>query len=271
MRKEIASFFAGAAAVAFAVSLTTAAMASSGKVTFNQVNVDMLGKSVISKGDEQTTGSGAKVPSSITYTDENGGATTYLPARAICDLLDADIDWYAKTGTVELGGAEQSVTITIGTGDDDVPTAEEAYAKYPTEPELGVKAGEFTEVDPATVDKSGAKYCLLKDARIQSAYGLSGQRYACQSNSYVVITVTNNGQATESVFLYRHKTISTSPIEKFSIVRVDPGKTITRAFKVGDVTQLTRTLSMNIDHPGSQGDKSDITVSVDGYYINNNK
>ena len=268
MKKEIASFFAGAAAVAFAVSLTAAAMASSGKVAFNQVNVDMLGKSVISKGDAQTTGSGAKVPSSITYTDENGGATTYLPARTICDLFDADIDWYAKTGTVELGGAEQGVTITIGTG-DGVPTVEEAYAKYPTKPELGVKAGEFTEVDPATVDKSGATYGLLKDARIQSAYGFLGQRYSCQSNSYVVITVTNNGQATESVFVYREKTISMSSIEKFSIVKLDPGKTITRAFKVGDVTQLTRTLSMNIDHPGSQGDKSDITVSVDGYYINN--
>ncbi|MEA4814844.1 MAG: stalk domain-containing protein [Oscillospiraceae bacterium] len=266
MKKEIASFFAGAAAVAFAVSLTTAAMASSGKVAFNQVNVDMLGKSVISKGDEQTTASGAKVPSSITYTDENGGATTYLPARTICDLFDADIDWYARTGTVELGGPEQSVTITIGTGDDDVPTAEEVYAKYPTEPELGVKAGEFTEIDPATVDKSGGTYILFKDARIQSAYGLSDQQYFCQSNSYVVITVTNNGQATESVFVYHAKTISTS-LEKFSIVRVDPGKTITRAFRVGDVTQLTCMLSMNIDHPESQGDKSDITLSVEGYYI----
>ncbi len=103
MRKQIASFFAGAGAtLALSVCLTTA-LAASGKVSYNFVSVALDGQQRITAGQDITAANGQKVPGSILYTDAAGGKTNYLPIRAISELLEVEIGYDSAAKTVLLG------------------------------------------------------------------------------------------------------------------------------------------------------------------------
>ena len=96
-------FIAGMAAATACFAIMATALAVSGNVSFNSVNVLMNGVSVFQKGDSLELNSGQEVPASIIYVDENGGGTTYLPVRWLSENLGVPISWNQETGTVEIG------------------------------------------------------------------------------------------------------------------------------------------------------------------------
>lgn len=96
-------FIAGMAAATACFAIMATALAVSGNMSFNSVNVLMNGVSVFQKGDSLDLYSGQEVPASIIYLDENGGGTTYLPVRWLSENLGVPITWNQETGTVEIG------------------------------------------------------------------------------------------------------------------------------------------------------------------------
>lgn len=101
--KRIGTFFGGfATALALTACLTTA-LAASGTVSYNFVNVALDGTQKITAGQDITAANGQKVPGSILYTDEAGGKTNYLPIRAISELLGVEIGYDSASKTVLLG------------------------------------------------------------------------------------------------------------------------------------------------------------------------
>lgn len=99
MKKHIPSFLAGTLAATIAFSLGLTAMAVSGNIFFNQIEVSFGGETVIAQED-LTLSSGARVPSSITYNDETGGGTVYLPLRKMSELVGASLVWHDKEAVV---------------------------------------------------------------------------------------------------------------------------------------------------------------------------
>ena len=93
----------GVAAACFVMGIGTTALAASGAVTFNASALQLNGQQISAKGENYTLPSGQQVPASITYTDENGGGTTYLPVRRISELLGIEIGWDSTTGSVTVG------------------------------------------------------------------------------------------------------------------------------------------------------------------------
>jgi hypothetical protein len=103
--KRIPTFVAGMLTAAVIGGLGVGALAASGTVTFNVSNLQLNGQQISAKGENYTLASGQQVPASITYTDETGGGTTYLPVRRIAELLGVDTGWDNATGSVTVGKA----------------------------------------------------------------------------------------------------------------------------------------------------------------------
>ncbi len=107
MKKQpIRPFFAGVLTALLCVGIVSSALAASGQVTFNAVNVTVNGEAVCYKGDYMELESGEKVPSSILYVDETGGGTTYLPVASLAKALEVRCDWIPEVKTVMLGNGE---------------------------------------------------------------------------------------------------------------------------------------------------------------------
>ena len=103
MKKQIPSFFTGFASAVLLLALCTTALAASGKVSYNFVNVALNGETKITAGQDITAANGQKVPGTILFTDAAGGKTNYLPIRAVSDLLGVEIGYDSATKTVLLG------------------------------------------------------------------------------------------------------------------------------------------------------------------------
>ena len=104
------SFFAGVAFTLVILAMGATALAASGQISFNTVNVAWNGETGIPTGSTITAPNGQQVPSSILYTDEAGGTTNYLSIRAISDLLNVEISYDADTNTIYLGDQPASQT-----------------------------------------------------------------------------------------------------------------------------------------------------------------
>ena len=113
MKKNVSAYLSGVFATVLVLTMVTTALAASGKVSFNFVNVSLRGEQKIAAGTDITVANGQRVPSSILYTDEKGGKTNYLPIRAISELLDVEINYDSATKTVQL--EKQSTTVDAGT------------------------------------------------------------------------------------------------------------------------------------------------------------
>lgn len=101
--KRIPTFLAGMLTAAVIGGLGVGALAASGAVTFNASNLMFNGTQISAKGEGYTLDNGCQAPASITYTDEKGGGTTYLPVRRISELLDVETGWDGATGSVTVG------------------------------------------------------------------------------------------------------------------------------------------------------------------------
>ena len=99
---KIAYFLKGFICALLVVSLTTGVLAATGTVKFSSVNVALNGQQVGAKGEYYTLANGESAPYSISYVDEQGGGTTYLPVRKVCELLGIEIQWDGSTGTANI-------------------------------------------------------------------------------------------------------------------------------------------------------------------------
>lgn len=93
MKKTIMPFLCGVLTTVICVSTVLAGGSYSGRISFNTNSLLMNGKEVLTAGESLTTEAGAQVPSSILYTDENGGGTYYVPVRPFAQALDAEVNW----------------------------------------------------------------------------------------------------------------------------------------------------------------------------------
>lgn len=104
MKKRISPFIAGMLTTAILGFLGITALAATGAVTFNVSNLSLNGTQISAKGENYTLANGQSVPASITYTDEKGGGTTYLPVRRIAELMGVETGWDGATGSVTVKG-----------------------------------------------------------------------------------------------------------------------------------------------------------------------
>lgn len=109
--KRIPTFLAGMLTAAVIGGLGVGALAASGAVTFNASNLMFNGQQISAKGEGYTLDNGCQAPASITYTDEKGGGTTYLPVRRISELLDVETGWDGATGSVTVGKAADTTAV----------------------------------------------------------------------------------------------------------------------------------------------------------------
>ena len=105
-KQNVRPFFAGVLTALLCIGIISSALAASGQVTFNAVNITANGEAVCYKGDYMELESGEKVPSSILYVDETGGGTTYLPVASLAKALEVRCDWIPEVKTVMLGNGE---------------------------------------------------------------------------------------------------------------------------------------------------------------------
>ena len=253
--------------MAMIAGLTGTAFAAAA-VSFNQIGIRLFGESKVTAGESYKAANGQEVPSVITYTDAVGGKTNYLSVRQISELLDAEVAWNAETNTVDFAtwnepDVEPSIDIIRVEAGETVPSP------YPSEAELGVRHGAFTEIDPSTVDTSSEPAStLLKDTRItadRTGFPALSYGFHPAAGKYVVFQVTNNGTTAQAVTVDRIKPVSYGRTEPFTTVTLAPGQTVTRAFSISsDSTQLERTLEFGVD-PIDRPNGIDITVSLMQY------
>lgn len=108
-RNNICAFFCGILVTTVVFGGVIAASATSGNIIFNCINLVSNGKSFFEKGNTMELPSGQIVPSSILYVDETGGGTTYLPVRAVAELIGVPLTWDAETGTIYIGETHATV------------------------------------------------------------------------------------------------------------------------------------------------------------------
>ena len=92
-RRRFPAFFGGMFITLLICATVTTAFAASGAITFNAVNVSFDSLDVSKKDESMKTASGADIPSSILYTDEKGGNTTYIPIGIIAEAYQLPVKW----------------------------------------------------------------------------------------------------------------------------------------------------------------------------------
>ena len=102
-KSHLKACFGGIITAIVCFSIVTTALAFSGKVIYNGMNVSVNGNSVFQKQDTLKLPSGQEVPSSILYVDEYGRGTTYLPIRWLTENLGIPFAWDSESGTLEIG------------------------------------------------------------------------------------------------------------------------------------------------------------------------
>lgn len=145
--KRIPTFLAGILTAAVIGGLGVGALAASGAVSFNASALQLNGRQISAKGENYTLASGQQVPASITYTDETGGGTTYLPVRRIAELLGIEIGWDNATGSVTVTG---DVKPTATPDPDTTPSTD--YSDWTAEEEAAYQ--EFKEIIELTKNEN---------------------------------------------------------------------------------------------------------------------
>lgn len=102
MRKYLPGFLAGVCTTILLGSFGLTALAASGAVSFNVTAIQFDGQLISESGADYKLDNGCFAPSSITYTDEKGGGTTYFPARRISELMGVMIGYDADAGAVTI-------------------------------------------------------------------------------------------------------------------------------------------------------------------------
>ena len=256
--KKYRSFVAGMVSMLLAVSLVGVASAASGQVTYNRAGISLFGQDKVLAGESYTAPNGQQVPAVITYIDEVGGMTNYLSVRQVSELLGIEIGWDGQKNRVNIGSNPSDYTVVGGKeGDGSIP-------ENPAKPVLGTVHGPFTEIDPAKVTGKTVKGILQDNTKVQTTCGYSLEAtFYPEDGNYILLTVTNNGSATQTVVAGRSLTLG--GFEKFTSVDLAAGETLTRAFFIADdAEEMMSTLAFGVYARGGSS-LSDITVSLKQY------
>ena len=256
--KKFASFAAGMAVMLLVVSSVGSVSAASSRVEYNKAGISLFGEDKVLAGEPYKAPNGQEVPSVITYVDVTGATTNYLSIRQISELLGIDVRWDGQKNRVNLGADPADYVVVGGKEDDGSIPANAA------KPVLGTVHGPFTEIDPARAAGKSLTGVLQDNTKVQTTcgYSLEGTFYP-EDGQYIVLTVTNNGSAAQTVTAGRALTLG--GFEKFTSVDIGAGETLTRAFLIADgAEELESTLAFGVYAKGVSG-LSDITVSLKQY------
>lgn len=217
-KRPVILFLSGVLATVLTMGCVTTALAASGLVQFSPVGLQLNGKAIFAAGDSVNTENGQSVPSSIVYTDEAGGGTTYLPLRTIANLLDVPITWDGAETTVVLGrGYGGGITVEPGTGAS-------AWDSLPLH-QAGKTAGPFAEVQP---DARKGGIMLLEETQFRSGSDFSRDiPFVGANGRYVSITVTNN--STQPLLFQAGHLYATG--RDMLATQIPAGATVTRTFE----------------------------------------
>lgn len=252
-RKSLRSFAGGFLCAALLLGCVTGALAASGTVHYNSVALKVNGVSAITKGRNIVNDAGNEVPASILYEDEAGLGTTYVPLAYVSRLLDTQIGWDAKSGTVLLGSTGGG-GISFGTGGD--PAA--SLSEMPTT-SVGSQAAPFTEIAPR-LPQGDEQYSLpISSTSYRSVDGYQRSFGVTPDNGrYLSVTVTNHNDFPLLLRLGRSYNQSQTMIP----TQIPAGETVTRTFEIGESDLLTTFPRFQV-FVGSNGQWDEIDITVE--------
>ena len=249
-KRPVIPFLSGVLATVLTMGCVTTALAASGLVQFSPVGLQLNGKAIFAAGDSVNTENGQSVPSSIVYTDEAGGGTTYLPLRTIANLLDVPITWDGAETTVVLGrGDGGGITVEPGTGAS-------AWDSLPLH-QAGKTAGPFAEVQP---DARKGGIMLLEETQFRSGSNFSRDiPFVGANGRYVSITVTNN--STHPLLFQAGHLYATG--RDMLATQIPAGATVTRTFEALESgAAIQPRFGVDISTGSGDGGTVDIQISA---------
>ena len=248
--RSVIPFLSGVLATILTAGCLTTALAASGLVSFNPVNLDLNGRAVFASGDTLKTEGGQEIPSSIVYTDQAGGGTTYLPLRTIANLLDVPITWDGAETTVVLGrGDGGGITVEPGTGAS-------AWDSLPLH-QAGKTVGSFAEVQP---DARKGGIMVLEETQFRSGSDFSRDiPFVGANGRYISITVTNNGTQ-PLLFQAGHLYVTGRDM---LATQIPAGATVTRTFEALESgAAIQPRFGVDISTGSGEGGTVDIQISA---------
>ena len=253
-KRPVIPFLSGVLATVLTMGCVTTALAASGLVQFSPVGLQLNGKAIFAAGDSVNTESGQSVPSSIVYTDEAGGGTTYLPLRTIANLLDVPITWDGAETTVVLGrGDGGGITVEPGTGAS-------AWDSLPLH-QAGKTAGPFAEVQP---DARKGGIMLLEETQFRSGSDFSRDiPFVGANGRYVSITVTNNG--TQPLLFQAGHLYATG--RDMLASQIPAGATVTRTFEALESNAAIQP-RFGVDISTGSGDGGTVDIQISAVQFN---
>lgn len=223
-------FMAGMLTVLLIAAMAGTALAAGGRLQAGTAGVVVLDKMKVEPGGTYTVGK-EMIPGVVDYEAANGKTYRYLPVEMFTDYLGISNKWSEKRGSVVLGATMEGLELEfIDT------TPEKKLNERPKTAELGLHVGPFTEVSPSLVDTTKKPTQVVDDkTRAQSitGYGNSGT-FLPENGKYILLTITNNGKT--QVRCHAGLPITLGVWDRFPSVALEPGKTITRAFRIAEGT-----------------------------------
>lgn len=217
-KRNYLSFFSGMVTALALSACVTSALAAADMVEFNVVNLSFNSKQVLTQGETIEASNGARVPSSILYTDEQGGGTTYLPVRYLFETLGMPVEWDGAENMVEVDVEGDYALNLLG-------TKRSSHTKFQA----------FTEIDAVQPD-SGKE--LLKTKTYQNDAGEAYEAIVVprkRKGNLISITVTNHDPSKAVQFdlgANANDTYIKLP------VRVPAGESVTRTVEITDFGAL---------------------------------
>lgn len=249
-KRPVIPFLSGILATVLTMGCVTTALAASGLVQFSPVGLQLNGKAIFAAGDSVNTESGQSVPSSIVYTDEAGGGTTYLPLRTIANLLDVPITWDGGETTVVLGRSDPGgITVESGTG----ASAWDSLPLHQAEKTVG----SFAEVQP---DARKGGIMVLEETQFRSGSDFSRDiPFVGANGRYISITVTNNGTQ-PLLFQAGHLYVTGRDM---LATQIPAGATVTRTFEALESgAAIQPRFGVDISTGSGEGGTVDIQISA---------
>lgn len=184
------------------------------------------------------TAAGAKIPSTISYTDELGGNTTYVPLRQLAERLNMEIEWDGTDNTVRLDPG-----YLVNLYNSGIHGA-------------GTKIGPVAEVVP---QKEHEGNTLLKETNYQSkdVYKTTLAVNAKKGN-YVNITVTNHDIYPIELTLGYNAEDCTLTIPR----QVPAGETVTRTILLDESAAENELIQVFAGYSGDFTRPVNLTVSA---------
>lgn len=234
-------FVAGLVTALALCACVTASLAATGAVQFNQMELSLNGGTLLPKGENLTTESGASIPSSILYTDEQGGGTTYIPIRVLTEKLGWETVWDGEQGALDVrltGDLALSLMSLNQAGKTWVGLMEEVE---PVQPQDGHKL-----LDQA--EHSGTQ-----------PYWHSFQDLDLEKGTCLSITVTNSGSAPVQFDLGFGTSAQAFTSDA---TQVPAGETVTRTVKLLSQEAVNEKL-LSIRLRGAEGTDHTLDLTVD--------